>query len=372
MEITVKDVKSRQELRQFIKFPNRLYKNNRHYVPPLFKSEIQTLSEKNPAFEVCEAKYWLAWVNNEIVGRVAGIIHHNYNQKMDKKYVRFGWLDFIENEEVLRKLMQAVEFWAFGKHAECIHGPLGFTTFDPSGMLIEGFNERPTSFSHYNFPYYSELIEKLGYKKDIDYLEYNIKVPESVPEKYTKTAEIIKKRYNLYSAELNKKNDLLDYTGKIFQLVNLEYGNLYAFSELTTNQLEALKKQFITLLRLKYVSIVVNSANEVVGIGICMPSLTRALQKSKGRLFPLGIFRILYALRKNDTVETLLIAIHKDYRDKGINAIIFDDIGHAFIKDGITNIESNRELEHNNRVKNLWNKFEYRQHKRARCYYKYL
>ena len=373
MSITIKEIQSKQELKHFIEFPNWLYKNNEYFVPALFRHELKTLSEKyNPAFEFCEARYWVAMENNKIVGRVAGIINHNYNKKVGEDCARFGWLDFTEDEEVLKKLLETVENWAIQKNMRCIHGPLGFISFDASGVLIEGFKELPTSFSHYNYPYYPELIERQGYKKDIDWLEYNVQVPDKVPENFTKTARLIKKRYQLQSIEFKNKKDFLKYTDDIFQLVNKEYSHLYSFSELTENQIEQLKKQFISLIRLEYVSVIVNSENKVIGVGICMPSLSRAIQKAKGKLFPFGLFRIFNALHNNDTVDTLLIAIDKYYRDKGVNAIIFDDIGNAFIRNGITNIESNRELEENYSVNNLWKKFEYRQHKRARCYCKYL
>ncbi|MFA6334012.1 MAG: N-acetyltransferase [Bacteroidales bacterium] len=281
-------------------------------------------------------------------------------------------MDFIEDENVLRKLMEIVEFWAVQNNTKNIHGPLGFSDFDASGILVEGFDELPTSCGKYNFPYYSELIEKIGYKKDIDWVEYNIKVPKSVPEKYAKTAMFVKERHKLHSAHLRKKKDLLKYSDEVFQLLNQEYNSLYAFSELTKAQCEDLKKQFIPLLRLKYISIILNSDDKVIGFGICMPSISKALQKSKGSLYPFGILRILIALQKNDTIDTLLIAIHKDYKDKGINAIIFNDIGNSIIKSGITNIESTRELEENINIQNLWNKFEFRQHKKARCYVKKL
>ncbi|MCK4678163.1 MAG: N-acetyltransferase [Bacteroidales bacterium] len=373
MKITIKEISTKNELKKFIKFPNKLYSHNKFYIPALHSKEMQTFTqENNPAFEFCEVKFWLAYRNNEIVGRVAGIINHNYNKKINKKYVRFGWIDFIENVNVLQHLCNAVETWAKQNNAEYIHGPLGFSSFDSSGILIEGFNELPTSFAHYNYPYYSKLIEKLGYKKDIDWVEYNVKVPKSVPENYIKIAGLIKKKHTLHSAELKNKKNILKYSDEIFQLLNVEYKQLYAFSELTKKQIEELKKQFIPILRLEYLSIILDSEDKVVGFGICMPSLSKALQKSNGRLFPFGFLRIMYALRKNHTVDSLLIAIQKKYRGKGVNAIIFNDLGRAFLKNGITNIESTRELESNFNISNLWNKFEYRQHKRTRCYIKKL
>ncbi|MBP1593177.1 MAG: hypothetical protein H6Q12_195 [Bacteroidetes bacterium] len=373
MKITIKEVTTKRELKQFVKFPNKLYLGNKFYVPPLIYSELKTLSKKdNPSFEFCEAKYWLAYINNKIVGRVAGVINYNYNKKVGENFVRFGWLDFIEDENVLKELIETVESWAIQKNIKTIHGPLGLSEFDASGILIEGFEERSTSFGKFNFPYYSELIEKLGFKKDIDWVEYNIKVPKSIPEKYSRIAMVVKNRYKLHSGRLRKKKDLLKYSDEVFQLLNQEYAGLYAFSELTKTQCEDLKSQFIPLLRLKYVSIILNAENNVVGFGICMPSLSKALQKAKGHLYPLGILRIQNALKYNDTIDTLLIAVHKDYKDKGVNSVIFNDIGNSIINSGITNIESTRELEENFSVQNLWNKFEFRQHKKTRCYVKKL
>ncbi|MCD4794664.1 MAG: N-acetyltransferase [Bacteroidales bacterium] len=373
MGITIKEITSKNELREFVKFPDKLYFGNKFYIPALHKAELNTLDiNQNPAFEFCEAKYWLAYINNEIVGRAAGIINHNYNKKTNKKYVRFGWLDFIENERVLQELMHAVETWAKQNNAEFIHGPLGFSSFDASGVLIEGFNELPTSFAHYNFLYYPKLIEELGYEKDVDWIEFNVKVPESVPENFIRIADLVKNKYKFHSAELKNKKDLLKYSSQIFQLLNDEYKDIYAFSELTKKQIIELKKQFISFLNPKYVSIILSTTNKVVAFGITMPSLSKALQKSKGKLFPFGFIRVLYALRKNDTADTLLIAIQKEYRDKGINALIFSDIMNTFIKKGITNLETTRELENNLKVKQLWSRFEHKQHKRARCYIKKL
>ncbi|NOZ36440.1 MAG: hypothetical protein GXO80_14225 [Chlorobi bacterium] len=371
MKITIKEISGKNDLWEFVKFPDKLYSGNKYYIPPIHKSEINTLDKnQNPAFEFCKAKYWLAYIDNQIVGRIAGIINHNYNKKFNKKYVRFGWLDFIENEQVLQKLFQAVETWGKQNNAEFIHGPLGFSSFDASGILIEGYNELPTSFGHYNFPYYPELIESLGYKKDIDWIELNVKIPKSVPENFIRIADILKTKYKLHIAELKNKKDLLKYSDEIFKLLNEEYKDLYAFSQLTDKQITVLKKQFISFLNPDYVSIILNNDNKIIAFGITIPSLSKALQKSKGKLFPFGFIRILYALRKNDTADTLLIAINKYFQNKGVHAIIFNEIFKTFVKNGITNLETTRELENNFKVQQLWSRFEHKQHKRARCYIK--
>ncbi len=374
MKFIIKEVCNHVELKQFVMFPSMLYKGNKYFVPPLISSELATLSKsKNAVFDFCESKYWLAYNENcEIVGRIAGIINHKYNRKTGKNFVRFGWLDFINNTEVLKLLFEAVEEWAKSNSGEYIHGPLGFTSFDASGVLTEGFNETPTSFAQYNYSYYSQLIEKLGFEKDAEWVEYNINVPFKVPEKFVKGTELIKERYGLKSAEIKKKKDILKYADAIFNLINNEYADLYAFTEFTTSQVEVLKKQFLPLIPLKYISVILNSKNEVIAFGAAIPSLSKALQKSKGRLFPFGYFYINNALRKNNTVDLLLIAIRKDFRKKGVNSIITNEIMSSFIKNEITNVESTRELHNNYSINNLWNKFDSRQHKRSLSYIKKL
>lgn len=373
MKITIKEVQSKKELLQFIKLPFTLYKGNRFYVPPMIVDELKTLSlDRNPAFEFCESKYWLAYQNDIPVGRIAGIINHKYNRKIGHVSARFGWLDFIEEQEVVDALFKTVESWASEKKAEFIHGPLGFSDFDASGVLVEGFHELATVFGKYNFPYYQKLIEKSGYTKDKDWVEFNVQVPQAIPDKYITTARLIKERYKLTVADIRRKKDLHNYAAEVFQLLNQAYEHIYGYCELSPKQIEDLKKQFIPLLRRQFVSVVLNEEGKVVGFAICIPSLSKALQRSKGKMFPFGMLRIFFALRKNNTLDTLLIAIQKDYVDKGVNAILFSEIGRAIMASGITNIETTRELEDNRRVQNLWNKFELRQHKRCRCYIKKL
>ncbi len=373
MQIEIKEVVSRRQLRRFAAFPNKLYKHNAYYVPQLLSGEMNVLSaKKNPAFEFCEAKYWFACEDNKVVGRVAGIINHGYNKKTGKKYARFGWLDFIEKEEVLHALIQTVEEWARSKNAKILHGPLGFSDFDASGVLVEGFNEIPTAYGKYNFPYYDEFLGKEGFTKETDWVEYNIKVPDATPEKYLTMASIVEKRYNLRCAPVSGKKDLLTYADGIFHLLNKAYMNLHGFSELSPRQLEDLKNHFLPMLQLEYVSVVLDAKDKVVAFAICLPSLSKALQKNHGKMYPFGFIPILRALHKNDTLDTLLIAIDEEYRDKGVMSLMFRNIGDSIIQNGFTNIETTRELEDNRNVQNLWNKLEIRQHKRARCYKKDL
>ncbi len=374
MSITIKEVTTQHELIKFIEFPNKLYRENKYYVPQLVSADLHILSkDKNSAFDFCEATYWLAYNGkSKIVGRIAGIINNKYNEKTRKRYVRFGWIDFVQEEKVLEALLKTVEEWAREHNGEVIHGPLGFSDMDVSGILVEGFEEIPTAYGKYNAPYYGPMLEKHGYSKEVDWVEYNVRVPKRIPEKYPKMAAFIEQRYNLKVLKFNKKKELLRYSDELFGLLNREYEKIYGFSELTPRQMQELKEQFIPLLQLRFVSVVVNADNKVVGFGICLPSLSRALQKARGKLFPFGFLHIKWALKFNDTLDTVLIAIHSDYKDKGINSLIFNSIGQAIMKDGITNIETTRELEENSNVQNLWNKFDYRKHKRARCYSKKL
>jgi hypothetical protein len=374
MKITIKEVTNKHELKKFIKFPIKLYRDNAYFVPPIIKSELLTLAkDKNSAFEFCESKYWLAVdENNAIVGRIAGIINNRYNQKVGKTFARFGWIDFIENEMVLCALFQTVEAWAREKNAEYIHGPLGFTSFDQSGVLIEGFDELPTAYGKYNFSYYSKLIERCDYTKEVDWVEYKVTVPYTMPERFTRLSEMIEKKYNLHCVKLDSKKELPGYAKEMFQLINKAYDKIHGFSELSEKQIDSLIKAFIPMLRLKYISIVQNAENKMVGVGICLPSLSKALQKCRGRLFPFGFLHLIEALRFNDTVDTLIIAVDPEYTSKGINALIFNQIGSSIISNGFKYIETTRELENNFQVLNLWNKFEYQQHKKSRCYFKTL
>jgi hypothetical protein len=263
MGLIIKEISTKKELKEFIKFPDKLYSGNQFYVPAIHEKELQTLSfDKNPAFEFCRAKYWIAYEDGVIVGRIAGIINNKYNEKHNVKYTRFGWLDFVDDKKVLMLLFQAVRRWALSQRMEYIHGPLGFSSFDASGILVDGFDEMPTSFANYNFPYYPKLIEELGYKKDVDWVEYNVKVPKTVPEKFLKGAELVKQRHNLHSAIIRNKKDLLKYSDDVFNLLNAEYNELYAFTELSKKQIEALKKQFAAILQPEYVSIILNSTND--------------------------------------------------------------------------------------------------------------
>lgn len=372
MTVIIKEVTSRQELRRFVQFPNKLYAGNRYYVPQIVSMDMDTLTPgKNRAFEVCDGKYWLAYdEKGTIVGRVAGIINHKYNRKVDKKICRFGWIDFIESQEVVHALMEKVREYAAESGMEIIEGPVGFLEFDVAGILVDGFDQLPTAYGKYNAPYYEKMILEEGFAKETDFVEYLITVPDNL-DRFTRFSNLVAERNGLHEGQYKNKNELLrKYADGIFSVMNECYSVLHGFSELSAAQCEDLKNQFFPNLNLDYVSVIVDRNDKVVGFGITLPSLSKALQKAKGHLFPFGFIHVLHALRHNDTIDALLIAISKEYQDKGVNAMIISKIGKGMHRNGIKYVESTRELEDNHNVQNLWGRFEHRLHKRARIYTK--
>jgi len=332
MAVELKEVVTKADLKKFIKFPYKHYSGNNYWVPPLLMDEYRNLDkEKNPALEFCEANYWLAYKNNEIVGRIVGIINKRYNEKVGKKIARFGYVEFIDDEEVSRKLFETVELWAKEKGCEAIHGPLGFTDMDPEGMLIEGFEELPTIATIYNYPYYPVHVEKYGYKKDIDWLEYELVPPGDIPEKVERIAKAALERYHLKMLEVKKAKDLLPYAHEIFQVLNEAYENIYGFVPLSEKQIDLYVKQYFGFIKPGFVPVVLNEKGEVVAFGITMPSLSKAFQKAKGRLFPFGFIHILKALKKNDRVDLYLTGVRPDYQDKGVNAIMMYEMNKIYL-----------------------------------------
>jgi hypothetical protein len=373
MSIEIRKVTTAQYLKKFIKFPYEHYAENKYWVPPLLIDEFRNLdTAKNPALEFCEAQYWLAYKDENIVGRIAGIINKRYNEKVGKKIARFGYVEFIDNEEVSKKLFDTVENWAKEIRCESIHGPLGFTDMDPEGVLIEGFEELPTIATIYNYPYYAEHIEKYGYRKDIDWLEFELVPPKEIPEKVERIAKAVYERYNLKMLDVKKAKDLLPYAHEIFHVLNQAYENIYGFVPLTEKQIDLYVKQYFGFIKPGFVPVVLNEKGEVVAFGITMPSLSKAFQKAKGKLFPFGFIHILKALKKNDSVDLYLTGVRPDYQDKGVNALMMYEINKIYIANNISKVESNPELESNTKVQAQWRHYEGRQHKRRRCYIKEL
>ena len=372
MKVTIKEVRTKKDLRAFVHFPNLLYKDNPYYVPQIESIDRNTLTpSRNHAFEVCEGKYWLAYdEGGAVVGRVAGIINHRYNEKTGEKICRFGWIDFIDDRCVSKALMDTVECYAKGKGMDIVNGPMGFLEFDAAGVLVESYDKLPTAYGKYNAPYYESHLTEMGYVKDADYVEYLIKVPEVIPERYARMAELVSIKNSLHQAELRNRTDLEPYLDGLFRCLNAAYGHLHGFSELSIGQCDDLKKQFLSNINVDYVSIVLDADEQVVGFGVALPSLSKAMQKAQGSLFPLGWWHMLKALTQNDTLDLLLIAIDEKYKNKGVNAMIFDKFAQGITRNGIKYIESTRELEDNTSVQNLWRYLEHDLTKRARTYVK--
>lgn len=370
----IKEVATRKELNAFVHFPNVLYKDNPCYVPQIESMDRDTLTpQKNHAFEVCESKCWLAYnEQREIVGRVAGIINWQYNEKTGEKCCRFGWIDFVDDRDVSKALMDTIEGYAHEHGLTKINGPMGFLEFDPAGVLVEGFDKLPTAYGKYNAPYYEEHLTALGYAKDVDFVEYLIKVPDIIPERYARMSDLVSIKNSLHQAEFQTRGDLVPYLDGVFRCLNSAYSQLHGFSELSPGQCEDLKKQFLTNINVDFVSIVLDADDQVVGFGVALPSLSKAMQKAKGLLFPFGWMHMLKALRKNDTIDLLLIAIDDKYKNKGLNAMIFHKFAQGITKNGIKYIESTRELEDNTSVQNLWHYLEHDLVKRARVYVKQI
>ncbi len=373
MSLTLTEVLSKKDLKNFISFPYSLYKGNKFWVPPLRFDELHTLSKSvNPAFDFCEAKYWMIFNENKMVGRVAGIINNKYNEKFNKKDARFGWIDFIDDSKVSSLLLSTVEKWAIEKGMDRLHGPLGFTDMDGEGMLIEGFNEVSTLGSIYNYPYYRNQIEKLGYQKDIDWIEFSVKILRNTPEKIARIADIALQRNKLHIPVFKKSKEMLPYARDIFYLINETYKDLYGFVELTDRQIDFYVKQYFSFIRTEYVPIVLDEHNKLAAFGITMPSLTKALQKINGKVFPFGFISILWEMRKSRTLDLYLTAVRTDLQNKGVNAVLIDQINKVCIKNKISFVETNRELETNEKIQSQWKLYDARQHKRRRCYTKKL
>ena len=373
MAVEIKRVTKKSELKRFIRFNYEFYKNNPYAVPDLYDDMLGTFSpKKNAAFEFCEADYFLAYREGRIVGRVAAIINHRANEQWQKKTVRFGWIDFIDDLEVSRALIGAVKQWGKERGMDTIEGPLGFTDMDAEGMLIEGFDQLSTMATIYNYTYYPRHMEQLGMEKSADWVEMKIYVPDEIPEKHKRISDIIARKYNLHVRKLTSKREVLrsGLAHDIFRLINDAYAPLFNFSRMTERQIDQYVKMYVPVLDLRMVSIVENEQNEIVAVGISMASLSEALQKAKGRLLPFGWFHLLKALfwKRPKMLDLLLVGVRPDYQNKGVNALLFTDLIPVYQQLGFEYAESNPELELNEKVQNQWQYFKTEQHKRRRCF----
>lgn len=366
---------TKSNLKKFTQFQIDLYDGNPYYVPPLVSDDVATLSPQvNPAFDFCESVYFMAYRDGKPVGRIAGIINNQVNERHHSRTARFGFIDFIDDEEVSAALMSAVEKWAHDKGMKKLIGPLGFTDLDHEGMLVEGFQELSTMATIYNYAYYPRHMEKLGYKKESDWVEFLMDVPDEIPEKYNRIADIVKKKFGLKVLKYKSRKRIKDEYGRaLFHLINDAYDGLYEYSHLTEKQIDYYIDIYLGLLNLDLVTLIVDKDDQLVSVGISMPSMSKALQKSKGKMLPLGWWHLLKGLKgKNDRVDLLLVAVKPEYQNKGANALLFQDLIPYYIKYGYKYAESNPEMETNAKVQGQWEYFKNRQHRRRRSFYKNL
>ncbi|MBD5337225.1 MAG: N-acetyltransferase [Bacteroides sp.] len=376
MSIEIRQITpTRSELKKFVQFQIDLYEGNAFFVPPLISDDVNTLDpQKNPAFDFTDAAYFMAYRDGKPVGRIVGMINRQVNEKLGEADARFGWIDFTDDAEVCRLLLKSVEDWARSKGMKKVVGPLGFSDLDYEGTLIEGFDELSTMATIYNYPYYGPHIEAAGYEKESDWVEFLMEVPAEMPERYNRVAEIVKNKLGLRVVKFKNRKKIKNAYGRaIFELVNESYKDLYQYSPLTDRQIDHYIDLYLGLLNLDLVCLIVDKEDTLVGIGIALPSMSRALQKSKGKMFPFGWYHLLKGLKgKNDRVDLLLVAIRPDLQSKGANALIFQDLIPQFQKYGYKYAESNPEMESNDKVQNQWTIFNPRQHKRRRSYAKKL
>lgn len=367
--IEIKEAKTRREIHDFVEFPNKLYKDCPYYVPCLSVDETKDLRpETNPAYEYCEAKILLAYKDGRLAGRMCAIINHAYNEKWHKKRIRFNRFDVIDDIEVTKALIDYVKAWGKQNGLTEITGPIGFCDMDKEGMLVEGFDEMDMYITAYNAAYYPKHLEALGFVKDADWVEMEIKVPDKLDERIVKVSNGLMRRGNLHEFKFTEMKQVLPRVEEIFDLLNEAYAGLYGTVELNKRQVMFYKDHYIALLDPQYVCVIENENNEIVGFGAALPSLAKATKKGGGHYLPFGWVHLLKALKKNDRLELLLVAVRKDYQNKGVNAMLINKIYANAIKNGIKYAETGLELELNDKVQSQWKSFETRQHKRRRCY----
>ena len=368
MTVIIKEVLSLKDLKRFVRFPRRLYKNNPLYVPPLDVDEMNSLRKTNPAFAHCEGRYWLAYRDGEIVGRIAGIINHNANNDWHEKNIRFGWLDMIDDITVTEALVNTVAEWGKERGMETMNGPWGFSDMDKEGLLVDGFDKEPSITTLYNFPYYGEHLERLGFRKEVDWIQRRISVPSRVPEKLAAYDKIIRDKYGVSVIIPRKARDIKRRAEEIFAVLNDSYVVLHEFTRLTEKQVQMYIAQYMPFINKNMICVVVDRNDRVVGFAITMPSLSDGFRKAGGKLFPFGFFHILKSLRTFNTVECYLIGVIPEYKHKGINALIFNYLQNNYIKMGFKDVVSNPQLENNLAVQRLFDYYDSELYQRRRCY----
>ena len=372
--VEIREVRSRGDLKKFVIYPNRLYKDVPQYMPPLISEDLSDWNRKsNPAFEYCDARCWLAYRDGEIVGRIGAILSKKSNEKWSKRRLRFTQVDFIDDAEVSKALFDTVEAWAKELGCDEVHGPLGFTDLDREGMLIEGFDEKSMFITYYNHPYYIEHLTRLGYVKDVDWVEFLIDIPgrdDPIADKLGRLSERVLRMCNLHIAEVKRRSEYPPYVEKVFSLINTCYAHLYGTVDLSDAQIKKYAEKFAPMIDPRLACFVMDENEQMVAFGVSAPSMAAAIKKHNGHMFPIGWIDILRALKVNDTLDLFLIAVHPDYQNKGVNAVLMSHILKGCHEMGMTHAETGPQLELNDKIQHQWGLFKFRNHKRRRCFIK--
>lgn len=371
MGITIVQAQSKAELKEFVKFPFALYKGNNYWVPPIKSDELKSLQPTtNPAYEFCEAAFWLAKKDGKTVGRIGAIINKAANEKTGEQLARLTRLEFEDDTAISKALLEQAENWAKEKGMKGVHGPLGFTNLDHQAVQIEGFDYLPSVASEYHMPYYQKHIEALGYEKEIDWVEFRLKVLDEIPEKAVKLNELIKKRYNLSVVSFNNKEEMRPYAMKVFKLLNEAFDELFSFVKMPEKLLQFYIDKYFNILNPKFVKVVEDEHKNMIGFIVSLPSLSKAMQKAKGNIFPFGWYHIMQALKHPTEADLLLTGIHPDWQAQGVSALLITELQQIMIAHGVKWVETTGMIETNEKAINHWKNYEHIQHKRKRCYKK--
>ena len=368
-EISVIEVKSAKEMMAFITFPMELYKNNKNFVPPLIAEEKEIWNPRhNPALQYSEARLYLAYRDQKIVGRTAAIINYKEKEELGIEKERFGWIDFIDDSEVSQVLIEKIKDFARENNIPKIEGPMGFTNLDKSGVLTLGFDRLATMIGIYNAPYYAEHFEKAGLEKEKEWVEYELVFPEQLPEKIIRFNDLILQKYQLKVLKFNSKKEILPYVEPMFKLLDETYRHLSSYTPITDEQIHTYRDKYFKFIDKDYIVAITDSQGKLISFAITMPSYSKALQKANGRLFPFGWWHLLQAGKRNDRANFYLIGIHPDYQKRGITSVIFKEIYEVFKQKGVKYLETNPEFEENKAIQLLWQDYEPVNHKRRRTY----
>lgn len=371
MSVTIKPCDTVSDLKDFVEFPYKLYSNNAYWVPPMKNDELNSLQKyKNPAFNDCDTQFWLALKNGKVAGRVGAIINKAYNEKTGNQLCRISRIEFIDDKEVSKALLDTAEKWAKEKGMKGIHGPLGFTNLDHQAILIEGFDHLPSIASEYHLPYYKEHLESAGYEKEIDWVEFRLKLESAIPEKALKLNDMIQRRYNLKVIHFKTRNEMTTYAPKILELLNVAFGELFSFVKMSKELSAFYINKYFNILNPKFVKVIEDKDGNLIGFIVSLPSLSIAMQKAKGKLFPFGWYHIMKALKKPKVVDLLLTGIHPDWQAQGVSALLITELQKVMLEHGVEYVETTGMIETNEKAINHWKNYDHIQHKRKRCFRK--